>query len=176
MEMKNVDLAALNYVAISIQKQANIGHNLVNIIWTKGEIDSIEYVLKNLGYKISRRKAKDRLILKIDFSKPKQRPYIFVPINILTTIEAKQLAEQNEANRQVVNDFKKHLGDYDETTLIYKIDEINPNNDLLETFFVFETKVYQTMKSRYTLRVVLMICKRKGEVNARVISNNGISC
>lgn len=149
MELKNVDLVALNKAAMLIQEDASLGYNLIKIILEKDEIDNTEYILKNLGYIVNKRKIKsttigpDYFMVEIGFAKPQQGPYIFAPINILTAVEAKQLSEQNEANRQVIDDISNSLEKGIKETLIYNVDEINLNNSLLEFFKMRHVKVFQ---------------------------------
>lgn len=143
MELKNVDLAALNKAAMLIQEHASLGYNLIKVVWTKAEIESVEYVLKNLGYVVGQRRIGGYSMLKIGFVKPQQGPYIFVPINILTAVEAKQLAEQNEANLQVLDDISNRLEKENKETLVYKANEINLNGGLLKFLAERKVKVYQ---------------------------------
>lgn len=149
MELKNVDLVTLNKAAMLIQEHASLGYNLIKVVWTKAEIESVEYVLKNLGYIVNKRKIKsttigpDYLMLKIVFTKPQQGPYIFVPIKVLTAVEAKQLAEQNEANCKVLDDISNRLEEENKETLVYKADEINLNSGLLNFLSERKVKVYQ---------------------------------
>lgn len=149
MELKNVDLVALNKVAMIIQEDASLGYNLIKIVLEKDEIDNAEYTLKNLGYIVNKRKIKsiptgpDYFMVEIGFAKPQQGPYIFSPINILTAVEAKQLSEQNKANRQVVYNISNSLEKGIKETLIYNVDEINLNNSLLEFFKMGHFKVFQ---------------------------------
>lgn len=149
MELKNVDLVTLNKAAMLIQEHASLGYNLIKVVWTKAEIESVEYVLKNLGYIVNKRKIKsttigpDYLMLKIVFTKPQQGPYIFVPIKVLTAVEAKQLAEQNETNRQVLDDIGNRLEEENKETLVYKADEINLNSGLLKFLAERKVKVYK---------------------------------
>ena len=149
MELKNVDLVTLNKAAMLIQEHASLGNNLIKVVWTKAEIESVEYVLKNLGYIVNKRKIKsttigpDYLILKIVFTKPQQGPCIFVPIKVLTAVEAKQLAEQNEANCKVLDDISNRLEKENKETLVYKVNEINLNGGLLKFLAERKVKVYQ---------------------------------
>lgn len=144
MEIKNVDLVALNKAAMLIQEHASLGYNFIKVARRKSEIDSVEYVLKNLGYTFSQRKIESGYsILEIGFAKPQQGPYIFVPINILTAVEAKQLAEQNETNRQVLDDIGNRLEKENKETLVYKADEINLNSGLLKFLAERKVKVYE---------------------------------
>lgn len=149
MELKNVDLVTLNKAAMLIQEHASLGYNLIKVVWTKAEIESVEYVLKNLGYIVNKRKIKsttigpDYLMLKIVFTKPQQGPYIFVPIKVLTAVEAKQLAEQNEANCKVLDDISNRLEEENKETLVYKADEINLNSGLLNFLSERKVKVYE---------------------------------
>lgn len=50
MEIKNVDLVALNKAAMLIQEHASLGYNLIKVAWTRAEIENVEPVLRNLGY------------------------------------------------------------------------------------------------------------------------------
>lgn len=119
MELKNVDLVTLNKAAMLIQEHASLGYNLIKVVWTKAEIESVEYVLKNLGYVVSQRRIGGYSMLRIGFAKPQQGPYIFAPIKILTAVEAKQLAEQNEDNRKVLDDISNRLEKENKETLVY---------------------------------------------------------
>lgn len=119
MEIKNVDLVALNKAAMLIQEHASLGYNLIKVSWTRAEIENVEPVLRNLGYTVGQRRIRDYSMLRIGFAKPQQGPYIFVPINILTAVEAKQLAEQNETNRQVLDDISNRLEKENKETLVY---------------------------------------------------------
>lgn len=82
-------------------------------------------------------------MLIIGFAKPQQGPYIFAPIKILTAVEAKQLAEQNEDNRKVLDDISNRLEEENKETLVYKADEINLNSGLLKFLAERKVKVYQ---------------------------------
>ena len=143
MELKNVDLVTLNKAAMLIQEHASLGYNLIKVVWTKAEIESVEYVLKNLGYVVSQRRIGGYSMLIIGFAKPQQGPYIFAPIKILTAVEAKQLAEQNEDNRKVLDDISNRLEEEDKETLVYKADEINLNSGLLKFLSERKVKVYE---------------------------------
>lgn len=143
MELKNVDLVTLNKAAMLIQEHASLGYNLIKVVWTKAEIESVEYVLKNLGYVVSQRRIGGYSMLIIGFAKPQQGPYIFAPIKILTAVEAKQLAEQNEDNRKVLDDISNRLEKENKETLVYKADEINLNSGLLKFLAERKVKVYQ---------------------------------
>ena len=143
MELKNVDLVTLNKAAMLIQEHASLGYNLIKVVWTKAEIESIEYVLKNLGYAVGQRRIRDYSMLRIGFAKPQQGPYIFTPIKILTAVEAKQLAEQNEDNRKVLDDISNRLEEDNKETLVYKANEINLNSGLLKFLSERKVKVYQ---------------------------------
>lgn len=143
MEIKNVDLVALNKAAMLIQEHASLGYNLIKVAWTRAEIENVESVLRNLGYTVSHRRIQDYSLLTIGFAKPQQGPYIFAPINILTAVEAKQLAEQNEANRKVLDDISNRLEEESKETLVYKADKINLNSGLLKFLSERKVKVYQ---------------------------------
>lgn len=143
MEMKNVDLVALNKAAMLIEEHASLGYNLIKVAWTIAEVENVESILRNLGYTVSHRRIQDYSLLTIGFSKPQQGPYIFVPINILTAVEAKQLSEQNEANRQVLDDISNRLEEESKETLVYKADKINLNSGLLKFLSERKVKVYQ---------------------------------
>ena len=143
MEIKNVDLVALNKAAILIQEHASLGYNLIKVVWTKAEIENVEPVLRNLGYAVGQRRIRDYSMLRIGFAKPQQGPYIFTPIKILTAVEAKQLAEQNEDNRKVLDDISNRLEEDNKETLIYKANEINLNSGLLKFLSERKVKVYQ---------------------------------
>lgn len=184
MELKNVDLVTLNKAAMLIQEHASLGYNLIKVVWTKAEIESVEYVLKNLGYIVNKRKIKsttigpDYLMLKIVFIKPQQGPYIFVPIKVLTAVEAKQLAEQNEANCKVLDDISNRLEKENKETLVYKVNEINLNGGLLKFLAERKVKVYQDGDEVkvYLKDYFYWYTNKRSEVNARIIFNNGISC
>lgn len=143
MELKNVDLVTLNKAAMLIQEHASLGYNLIKVVWTKAEIESVEYVLKNLGYVVSQRRIGGYSMLRIGFAKLQQGPYIFAPIKILTAVEAKQLAEQNEDNRKVLDDISNRLEKENKETLVYKVNEINLNGGLLKFLAERKVKVYQ---------------------------------
>ena len=143
MEIKNVDLVALNKAAMLIQEHASLGYNLIKVAWTRTEIENVEPVLRNLGYIVGQRRIGGYSMLRIGFAKPQQGPYIFTPINILTAVEAKQLAEQNETNRQVLDDISNRLEEENKETLVYKADEINLNSGLLKFLSERKVKVYE---------------------------------
>lgn len=147
MEIKNVDLAALNKAAMLIQEYASLGYDFVETVWEKDKVENIESYLKNLGYNIGIKKLKIAssvpfLILKINFEKPQQGPYIFVPINILTAVEAKQLAIQNKNNSQFLKDIRNCL-EQGKETLTYKVNDINLNSSLLNLLAEKHVRVYQ---------------------------------
>ena len=142
MELKNVDLVALNKAAMLIQEHASLGYNFIKVARRKSEIDSVEYVLKNLGYTFSQRKIESGYsILEIGFAKPQQGPYIFVPINILTAVEAKQLAIQSKNNSQVLKDIRIYL-EHGKETITYKVNDINLNSSLLNFLAEKHVKVH----------------------------------
>lgn len=143
MEIKNVDLVALNKAAMLIQEHASLGYNLIKVAWTRAEIENVEPVLRNLGYIVGSRRIGGYSMLIIGFAKPQQGPYIFAPIKILTAVEAKQLAEQNEDNRKVLDDISNRLEEENKETLVYKADEINLNSGLLKFLAERKVKVYQ---------------------------------
>ena len=147
MELKNVDLASLNKAAMLIQEYASLGYDFVETVWEKDKVENIESYLKNLGYNISIKRLKidssvPFSILKINFEKPQQGPYIFVPINILTAVEAKQLAIQNKNNSQFLKDIRNCL-EQGKETLTYKINDINLNSSLLNLLAEKYVRVYQ---------------------------------
>lgn len=147
MELKNVDLAILSKAAMLIQEYASLGYNFVETIWEKDKVDNIESYLKNLGYNIDIKRLKidssvSFSILKINFEKPQQGPYIFVPINILTAVEAKQLAIQNKNNSQFLKDIRNCL-EQGKETLTYKVNDINLNSSLLNLLAEKHVRVYQ---------------------------------
>lgn len=61
----------------------------------------------------------------------------------MTAVEAKQLAEQNEDNRKVLDDISNCLEKENKETLVYKADEINLNSGLLKFLAERKVKVYQ---------------------------------
>lgn len=143
MEMKNVDLVTLNKAAMLIEEHASLGYNLIKVAWTRAEVENVESILRNLGYVVGQRRIGGYSMLTIGFANPQQGPYIFAPINILTAVEAKRLAEQNEANRQVLEDISNRLEEENKETLVYKADEINLNSGLLKFLSERKVKVYQ---------------------------------
>lgn len=145
MELKDVDLAALNKAAMLIQEYASLGYDFVETVWEKDKVENIDSCLKNLGYNIDIKKLKidsSFSILKISFEKPQQGPYIFVPINILTAVEAKQLAIQNKNNSQFLKDIRNCL-EQGKETLTYKVNDINLNSSLLNLLAEKHVRVYQ---------------------------------
>lgn len=141
MEIKNVDLVALNKAAMLIQEHASLGYNLIKVAWTRAEIENVEPVLRNLGYIVGQRRIGGYSMLRIGFAKPQQGPYIFAPIKILTAVEAKQLAEQNEDNRKVLDDISNYL-EHGKETITYKVNDINLNSSLLNFLAEKHVKVH----------------------------------
>ena len=145
MELKNIDLAALNKAAILIQEYASLGYDFVETVWEKDKVENIEPCLKNLGYNIDTKKLKIDFsfsIFKISFEKPQQGPYIFTPINILTAVEAKQLAIQSKINSQALKDIRNYL-EHGKETITYKVNDINLNSSLLNYLAEKNVGVYQ---------------------------------
>ena len=143
-ELKNVDLAALNKAAMLIQEYASLGYDFVETVWEKDKVENIDPCLKNLGYNIDTKKLKIDFsfsIFKISFEKPQQGPYIFAPINILTAVEAKQLAIQSKNNSQVLKDIRIYL-EYGKETITYKVNDINLNSSLLNFLAEKHVKVH----------------------------------
>lgn len=145
MELKNVDLAALNKAAMLIQEYASLGYDFVETVWEKDKVENIDPCLKNLGYNIDTKKLKidpSFSILKISFKKPQQGPYVFTPINILTAVEAKQLAIQSKNNSQALKDIRNYL-EHGKETITYKVNDINLNSSLLNYLAEKNVGVYQ---------------------------------
>lgn len=143
-ELKNVDLAALNKAAMLIQEYASLGYDFVETVWEKDKVENIDPCLKNLGYNIDTKKLKidpSFSIFKISFEKPQQGPYIFTPINILTAVEAKQLAIQSKNNSKVLKDIRIYL-EHGKETITYKVNDINLNSSLLNFLAEKHVKVH----------------------------------
>lgn len=141
MELKNVDLAILNEIAIKVQTSASMGFDYtgLKINCNQVELRNIKLLLKNLGYEI----VSAASILMIYFRSPQRGSYISTPIKILTAVDAYQLAEKNKCNAQVVDAYLHKKFKNCRETLIYKTDEINLNRDFLSYFKQQDTKVYQ---------------------------------
>ncbi|MBE7391563.1 hypothetical protein ING78_04390 [Ligilactobacillus salivarius] len=141
MELKNVDLAILNEIAIKIQTSASMGFDYtgLKINCNQVELRNIKLLLKNLGYEI----VSAASILMIYFRFPQRGSYISTPIKILTAVDAYQLAEQNETNCQVLDDISNRLEKENKETLVYKANEINLNGGLLKFLAERKVKVYQ---------------------------------
>lgn len=149
MEMKNVDLAILNEIAIKIQTSASMGFDyaVLRINCNQFELRNIKLLLKNLGYEIASAPS-----LMIYFRSPQQGSYISTPIKILTAVDAYQLAEKNKCNVQVVDDYLQKKFTNHIEILIYKTDEINLNRDFLNYFKQQDTKVY---KNGNTITIII---------------------
>lgn len=119
METSHIDLAILNYAANSIRLDADKGKTSTYIYCFDSIAEQIAPLLENLGFTTKIKKYNGYVIksvegtmvvLTIDFTIPQQSQITsYLPIEILTAIEAKKLADNNKGNAEIIESIEKEI-------------------------------------------------------------------
>ena len=119
METSHIDLAILNYAANSIRLDADKGKTSTYIYCFDSIAEQIAPLLENLGFTTKIKKYNGYVIksvegtmvvLTIDFTIPQQSQITsYLPIEILTAIEAKKLADNNKGNAEIIENIEKEI-------------------------------------------------------------------
>ena len=119
METSHIDLAILNYAANSIRLDADKGKTSTYIYCFNSIAEQIAPLLENLGFTTKIKKYNGYVIksvegtmvvLTIDFTIPQQSQITsYLPIEILTAIEAKKLADNNKGNAEIIESIEKEI-------------------------------------------------------------------
>ena len=119
METSHIDLAILNYAANSIRLDADKGKTSTYIYCFDSIAEQIAPLLENLGFTTKIKKYNSYVIksvegtmvvLTIDFTIPQQSQITsYLPIEILTAIEAKKLADNNKGNAEIIESIEKEI-------------------------------------------------------------------
>lgn len=119
METSHIDLAILNYAANSIRLDADKGKTSTYIYCFDSIAEQIAPLLENLGFTTKIKKYNGYVIksvegtmvvLTIDFTIPQQSQITsYLPIEILTAIEAKKLADDNKVNAEIIESIEKEI-------------------------------------------------------------------
>ena len=119
METSHIDLAILNYAANSIRLDADKGKTSTYIYCFDSIAEQIAPLLENLGFTTKIKKYNGYVIksvegtmvvLTIDFTIPQQSQITsYLPIEILTAIEAKKLADNNKGNAEIIESVEKEI-------------------------------------------------------------------
>lgn len=119
METSHIDLAILNYATNSIRLDADKGKTSTYIYCFDSIAEQIAPLLENLGFTTKIKKYNGYVIksvegtmvvLTIDFTIPQQSQITsYLPIEILTAIEAKKLADNNKGNAEIIESIEKEI-------------------------------------------------------------------
>ena len=119
METSHIDLAILNYAANNICLDADRGEASTFIYCFDSIATQIASLLEKLGFTTEIKEHNGYVIksiegtmvvLTIDFTIPQQSQITsYLPIEILTAIEAKKLADNNKGNAEIIESIEKEI-------------------------------------------------------------------